>query len=207
MYKVFFNDRIVYLGSSIKKSLNKDSLEIWANNASDVKSSWLKFRDDTTYRTLILNGSDTETVKDYFFNLFKIVAAAGGIVINNKNELLCINRMGKWDLPKGKVEADEPIDVAATREVIEECGIHSISNLGLFSTTHHIYAHPKKTGTWILKPTYWFNFSHLENETPVPQTDEGIVEVRWFNKNDIDEVLNNTWDSLKSIIEDWINFG
>ncbi|MBN1924301.1 MAG: NUDIX domain-containing protein [Prolixibacteraceae bacterium] len=207
MYKVFFNDRIVYLGSTIKKSLKNESLEIWANNATEVKDSWIKFMKQKKYKTLNINGKDTEVLKNYFFNIFSVVYAAGGLVNNEKNELLCIYRLGKWDLPKGKIEKGESIDVAALREVREECGLPGILNQGLFSITHHIYLHPKKADIWILKPTYWFTFLYAGNDKPVPQFDEGIIEARWFNKNDIDIVLDNTWDSLKPLIEDWINFG
>ncbi|MCF8359289.1 MAG: NUDIX domain-containing protein [Prolixibacteraceae bacterium] len=207
MYKVFFNDRVVYPGTARKEKSNSECLETWANNASDVKNAWEQFRDDSRYRELHIHGNNEETIKDYFFSLFKIIAAAGGLVNNSKNELLCIHRLGKWDLPKGKIEKYEPLEIAAIREVKEECGLDQIENQGLFSITHHIYANPKKAGSWILKPTYWFIFSYKGNKKPAPQLEEGIAETRWFNKNEMDEVLANTWASIKPLIEDWISFG
>ena len=51
------------------------------------------------------------------------VPAAGGIVQNEHREVLFIFRKGKWDLPKGKMEKAERPEVAAIREVEEECGV------------------------------------------------------------------------------------
>ena len=48
---------------------------------------------------------------------FTYIRAAGGLVFNDANELLMIVRRGKWDLPKGKVEAGEDVVTAALREV------------------------------------------------------------------------------------------
>ena len=37
----------------------------------------------------------------------KKLIAGGGLVQNDKGELLLIYRRGKWDLPKGKLDAGE----------------------------------------------------------------------------------------------------
>ncbi|MDB4195885.1 NUDIX domain-containing protein, partial [Flavobacteriales bacterium] len=54
---------------------------------------------------------------------FRIVEAGGGLVVNEKDEVLFIFRKGKWDIPKGKLEKREKIKHGAIREVEEECGI------------------------------------------------------------------------------------
>ncbi len=38
-----------------------------------------------------------------------LVVAGGGMVFNDKKEILFIHRNGKWDLPKGKIEKGEDI--------------------------------------------------------------------------------------------------
>ena len=45
----------------------------------------------------------------------EVIFAAGGLVKTPEGKLLCINRLGRWDLPKGKVEAGETMDIAALR--------------------------------------------------------------------------------------------
>ena len=57
---------------------------------------------------------------------FKVIKAAGGVVQNSQNKYLLIFRRGKWDLPKGKIDKGETIKNAATREVMEETGLHEI---------------------------------------------------------------------------------
>ena len=51
------------------------------------------------------------------------VRAAGGIVTDEAGRMLLIRRNGRWDLPKGKVEAGETLLQAALREVEEETGV------------------------------------------------------------------------------------
>ena len=51
------------------------------------------------------------------------IEAAGGLVVNAAGKLLVIERLGVWDLPKGKLESGETAQVAALREIEEECGI------------------------------------------------------------------------------------
>jgi 8-oxo-dGTP pyrophosphatase MutT (NUDIX family) len=49
----------------------------------------------------------------------KRIIAAGGLVFNDRNELLMIYRRGFWDLPKGKLDPGERIEACAIREVQE----------------------------------------------------------------------------------------
>ena len=61
----------------------------------------------------------------YCMHYFEVVSA-GGVVVNQRGNVLWILRNGHWDLPKGKVEIGEKLEEAAVREVIEETGIESI---------------------------------------------------------------------------------
>ena len=58
-----------------------------------------------------------------FFSQYRTIKAAGGLVLNDKNEVLLIYRRNKWDLPKGKVDEEEKLRAAALREVGEETGL------------------------------------------------------------------------------------
>ena len=66
-----------------------------------------------------------ESFKDYTKDKV-IIEAAGGLVFNEKNELLMIFRRGFWDLPKGKVDEGETLEQCAVREVQEETGLQNI---------------------------------------------------------------------------------
>ena len=39
------------------------------------------------------------------------------------------------------------------------------------------------------------------SETPVPQEEEGITEVRWVPPNELGEVFENTYENLNALIE------
>ena len=112
---------------------------------------------------------------------FKNMSVAGGLVLNQKNELLVIYRLGKWDLPKGKLEEGEDIKSCALREVEEECHVFDLKIIKEMPSSYHCYMTRK--GKWMLKRTHWFLMESSEKSTLIPQKDEGIESVDWFDKN------------------------
>lgn len=134
--------------------------------------------------------------------MFKNIFAAGGIVRNNKNEILFIRRFGVWDLPKGKKEKKEILSNTALREVIEETGLTDLYITKSLETTYHIYT--DKKGNEVLKSTIWFEMYYSGNQIAEPQTLEGIEEVRWFSINEIDSIYQNTYASIKELIENYL---
>jgi 8-oxo-dGTP pyrophosphatase MutT (NUDIX family) len=197
MKTIFFLDKQIHLftKSPIKNSPQMAIAEI---NTSDEMYMH--------YNTLVVNGDfttvyfinpDIDFLFDLFASLFTVVEAAGGLVKNNAGEYLFIFRNGKWDLPKGKIEHEESIDMAAIREVEEECGISQLTISHALETSFHIY---ELNGKSILKPTYWFAMQCEDTSALVPQTEEGITAVEWINPNDLDRVLINTFDALREMI-------
>tara|TARA_B110000240_G_scaffold166777_1_gene188237 strand:+ start:1830 stop:2300 length:471 start_codon:yes stop_codon:yes gene_type:complete len=130
---------------------------------------------------------------DYF-----LIEAAGGVVYNNKNQLLMIFRNNKWDLPKGKLEQNENIKECAIREVKEECGVSGLSIVNVLKDTYHTY---EINGKKILKRTYWFAMRTDFKGILVPQTDEGITEVVWVDNEQIGKKLHNSFGNIKEIIK------
>src|SRR5690554_3207321 len=124
------------------------------------------------------------------FGDFKWIEAAGGIVKNTKTKKeLFIFRNGLWDIPKGKIEKGEISKEGAIREIEEECGLKDLSITGELSPTYHIYF---AFGKHFIKKTHWFSLeTNVENVEP--QREEGITEVRWFDKNEIEVVKKNTF--------------
>ena len=82
---------------------------------------------------------DSEKAFREFKSLFRVIEAAGGLVLNPDNEVLFIHRLGKWDLPKGKIEEGESTKVAAVREVSEECGVSGLQIMKKLKSTYHTY--------------------------------------------------------------------
>lgn len=142
----------------------------------------------------------TDDPKGYLKKLeskIKTIRAAGGLVKNGKGRYLFIYRLGKWDLPKGKVDANEKSRQTAVREVEEECGV-KIDYLGLkILSTYHMY---ELKGDVILKRTDWYEMAVNKNPKLIPQLDEDITKAVWI-KEPFNEVLVNTYPLIKDVLE------
>lgn len=138
-----------------------------------------------------------------FCRAFSIIDAAGGLVKNTLGEVLMIHRLGKWDLPKGKMEAGESPPNTALREVEEECGIRklTIQDTTPF-TTYHTY---EINGQRKLKRTWWYAMKSEWTKALVPQTEEGISKVEWVPEGDaLNSKLRNTFENIREVIKELI---
>lgn len=134
-----------------------------------------------------------------FLKRFKRIHAAGGVVYNTANDsYLFIKRFGKWDLPKGKLEPSESTEFAAIREVEEECGITQLTLKHHLQTTYHTYHMYEQ---YVLKISDWFYMEYSGEEQLIPQTEEGITEVKWITKRELNEVLKDTYGNIIDVIE------
>ncbi|MEX0845831.1 MAG: NUDIX domain-containing protein [Balneolaceae bacterium] len=128
------------------------------------------------------------------------VIAAGGIVfryeeIDAEPEVLMILRNGVWDLPKGKLEPPESIEMCAAREVAEEVGSSLPSISRKLGTTYHEY---KEKGKMIGKTTHWYSMIFTKPERLSPQKEEGIDEVQWMCFSEAVEKAG--YENLKEIL-------
>ena len=135
----------------------------------------------------------------------KKIEAAGGLVINEKNEILCIFRRGKWDLPKGKIENGETPEIAAIREVKEETGIIELNIHSFICETSHIYF-DTYIQEEVLKIVYWYKMNALSTEILIPQITEDIEKIEWISLTHISNILNNTYPSITQIIQSFAKF-
>lgn len=130
------------------------------------------------------------------------IIAAGGLVTNDKNELLMIFRRGKWDLPKGKLDKGETIESCAVREVEEETGINNITLGELIDITYHDYF-----DLWVkedvTKETHWYAMKIKGSQTLVAQIEEDITDIQWVNDTDLNECLSNSYPTIVAIITKW----
>ncbi|WP_240775572.1 NUDIX domain-containing protein [Sphingobacterium psychroaquaticum] len=142
--------------------------------------------------------TNIESVFKTIIQKVNIIKAAGGLVKNGEGNYLFIHRLGKWDLPKGKVEESEKMREAAVREVEEECGI-TVNYLGRkIETTYHTYI---MRGKFMLKQTNWYEMGVNKVPKLVPQLEEDITEARWIGKDELNLVKENTYPMIAEIIK------
>jgi 8-oxo-dGTP pyrophosphatase MutT (NUDIX family) len=145
-------------------------------------------------------GDDIQQVWDWFRSGYRSVQAAGGAVTDGQGRLLAIHRLGRWDLPKGKVDPGESIEAAAVREVKEECGL---ARVGLGRHLHSSWHTYERKGVQHLKRTDWFLMKADGNEALTPQTEEDIDAVQWIDAAAMAEVKRDTYASILPVISAW----
>jgi ADP-ribose pyrophosphatase YjhB (NUDIX family) len=148
--------------------------------------------------SITLASKDPEFLKDYFKDEFKIVKAAGGLVIK-ENKILMIYRLGKWDLPKGKLKKGEPAEDGAVREVEEECSLKVKLESKICATWHTYDLKGKK----MLKKTFWYLMQCVDDQHMRPQLEENIEEVRWMTKEEALVALDNSYKSIEKVLQDF----
>lgn len=197
MYKVFINDKPIIVTSSPKK-INNFPVYFFKNLVFDEIINKL-INDDIEGANIY--STDLKRDWELFLKNFNVVKAAGGLVLNPKNEVLFIYRNNVWDLPKGHIEKNESTKTAAIREVEEECGIRQLSIIQELTTTYHIYF----LNGINLKETSWFLMRSDDSKKLTPQLEEGITEVVFKNQNEIKNGFKNTYRNIRMVYEAYKN--
>ena len=199
MYKVFFKkNRFNFQTTVPEKSeftLNTDTLKVMLPTLIN------NLREDEMVE---INIVDINIKKAFaiFSDHFKPIKAGGGIVENHDGKIILIYRNGFWDLPKGKKEPNEPIEITALREVKEEVGLTDLEPVNFIDNSYHIY---KLNNEWILKKTAWYTMKTNGEPTLVPQTIEGIEKAIWININEISNYLPEMYPLIVDMLQKYLD--
>ncbi|HLF34589.1 MAG TPA: NUDIX domain-containing protein [Cyclobacteriaceae bacterium] len=154
----------------------------------------LKANKNTKIDSITFQVENIDETIDFVKKKYTIINAAGGLVKKNGFYLL-IYRLGKWDLPKGKIDNNEKIEETAIREVTEECNI-SVSLVRKICHTWHTY---KRNDHYILKKTSWFLMKCVDDSRMKPQKSENIEEIRWMDAKDVNIALYDSYPSIRHV--------
>jgi ADP-ribose pyrophosphatase YjhB (NUDIX family) len=204
--KIYFGDKPIFLCNEISKEINEimhhpDAVFVDEISGPAIKSMLHEIKKDELHAGILWN-EDLEKLKKAFFKHFTVIEAGGGIVQNNHKEILFIFRLGKWDLPKGKLEKGENPADCALREVTEETGIHSLTLKRKIGETYHSY---DQFGKHFLKISHWYYMSCEGKQEPTPQKEEHITDVKWIKTMSIKEPMANSYGTIKDILGEFFD--
>lgn len=223
--KLFINDiPIVFCTKEELQSLS-DYATIIDGSLEDIRSANINYLDDVLIRnapkemikdlfelmtdkklkqvdSVTVEIRNLKNVKDYIKSVFTIVKAGGGIVEKGE-EILLIFRLGKWDLPKGKLEDNESAKQGAHREVEEETGV--LVNTGTkICSTWHTYTRNRK---YVLKKTKWYRMECVDDSNMSPQVEEDIMDVRWMDTDEVRKALYNSYRTIRYVVSEYNKMG
>ena len=195
MYKVFVNDKPLFLTNEVAKETD---FQLFLLESVDIEQLIIKMFNNKISKAYLYYPDEKEILKKVKEKI-PVKKAGGGLVYNKNGDVLFIFRNGKWDLPKGGTERGEEIEETSLREVEEETGVTGLKITRKLQKTYHVF---KRNGTYRLKITHWFEMTTNFEGTPIPQANEGIEKVAWLNPSEIKQALNNSYENIKLLFEE-----
>ena len=80
--------------------------------------------------------------------------------------------------------------------------IGKLKIISVLDPTYHIYAIKNK---WVIKKTNWFEMQCSDSALPTPQIEEDIEIARWVSKNEIKELMQNSFSSIHELVDSYFN--
>ena len=195
MYKVFVNDKPLFLTNEIEKETD---FQLFLLESVDIEQLIIKMFQNKIQKASLYY-PDEKAILKKMKEKIPVCKAGGGLVYNKNGDVLFIFRNGKWDLPKGGIEKGEEIQDTAMREVEEETGVGKLTFRRKLQKTYHVF---KRNGKYKLKVTHWFEMDSTFDGTTVPQLKEGIAKAVWLNPQEVKEALKNSFENIKLLFTD-----
>ena len=200
--KIYFNNKPLFLVDALTPEIeehlhHEETVFIDEFNSHTVKAMIHEMEQAKIHRGIFLH-PDVEALLKSFKKKFHFLQAAGGFVYTDSPEILLIFRRGKWDLPKGKLDAHEDLATCALREVKEETGLEKVYLEKPLTVTYHTY---HQYGDAILKESHWYLMKGDGQEMFIPQTDEDIEKCEWVAMDRLAPYMDNTHASITDVVK------
>jgi ADP-ribose pyrophosphatase YjhB (NUDIX family) len=185
---IHFNDRELQI---LHPQGSDTSLQIVPDIAQLRKLAHRFYKDGPQLLSVVYSGAAP------WEEAFTVLRTGGGLVLNEAGKILLIRRLGKWDLPKGKLDEGETTEAAALREVEEETGVRPLTLERPLLATYHTYEHD---GELILKENHWYLLNTPFEGTLKPQTEEDIEECRWVGLGELESYREGMYPAVRAVI-------
>ena len=201
MITIYFTDRRLIISKDINLS-EYDISNALIRGDESLSEFVNKFENLPHKEPGIIYSDNPEEMLNEISNIFRVIIAAGGLVENVEGDVLIIERLGKYDLPKGKLDKGESALEGAKREISEECGINNLIWLKNLNPTYHTY---HLGNDFVLKKSVWFHFSYKGSESLHPQLEENITDVRWVKQKDLHFLGSNIYPAITDVLNQVFN--
>ncbi|MBL0334384.1 MAG: NUDIX domain-containing protein [Chitinophagaceae bacterium] len=203
--KIYFGEKPLFLCDSIDETLepyihHDDGVFIDELDSHTVKTMIHEMEEPAVHAGVFFH-TDLAKLQKEFFKKFTLIKAGGGLVVNEKQEILLIFRRGKWDMPKGKLDDHETIEQCSVREVEEETGLKNVQLDEALTITYHTYHEGSK---FILKESHWYTMHVSGQQQLEPQKEEGIDQVIWVSKEELADYRDKVFPSVAGVIEKYL---
>ncbi|PZF73455.1 NUDIX hydrolase [Taibaiella soli] len=198
--KIYYNNKPLILTTDSRHYINMHDAADYLLLTGAIKENYLvamEYLESQNTPGVIIADNSEQALLDGIHQLYSPIDAAGGVVFNERNEVLMIYRRGKWDLPKGKRDEGEDMEACALREVEEETGLKKLTLGKKISDTYHVYA---QHGQHLLKRTAWYEMHTTSDEKLVPQQEENIEEARWVSADELPPILEKTYEAIIEVL-------
>lgn len=205
MATIYIQNKPLYLAGKIGPDIEdylhrRETIFIDELTPAAVKTMLHEMEQPEFYQGVFLH-PDPDELLAAFKDQLNVIVAAGGLVHTPQDDLLLIRRLGRWDLPKGKLDEGESLEACALREIREETGAEGLSMEKPLLVTYHTYHQKGKNN---LKESHWYLIKAAEKTPLTPQTEEDVTDCVWVPIADVQPYIDGAFASIADVLKEGV---